>query len=214
MGEGWPVLGTTLVVGTTFGVVARQAGLEPLQIVAMSLLVFAGASQFAMVQLFLQSAPIPIVIASVLFINLRHLLMATSLRAQLQRLPLLGRLVAAFFLTDESFAMATGHFRRGGRSLAYYFMFAISLYVLWNLATLAGIVIGGAIGDPRRYGIDFAITATFIGIVVLAIRHRSDAVIAIVSALVAGGLALAGASTIAVITAGAVAPLIAAFARR
>jgi len=214
MGEGWPVLGTTLVVGTTFGVVARQAGLEPLQIVAMSLLVFAGASQFAMVQLFSQSAPIPIVIASVLFINLRHLLMATSLRAQLQRLPLLGRLVAAFFLTDESFAMATGHFRRGGRSLAYYFMFAISLYVLWNLATLGGIVIGGAIGDPRRYGIDFAITATFIGIVVLAIRHRSDAVIAIVAALVAGALALAGASTIAVITAGAVAPLIAVFARR
>ena len=214
MGEGWPVLGTTLVVGTTFGVVARQAGLEPLQIVAMSVLVFAGASQFAMVQLFLQSAPIPLVIASVLFINLRHLLMATSLRAQLQRLPLLGRLVAAFFLTDESFAMATGHFRRGGRSLAYYFMFAISLYVLWNLATLAGIVIGGAIGDPRRLGVDFAITATFIGIVVLAIRHRSDVVIAVVAALVAGGLALAGASTIAVIAAGAIAPLIAVFARR
>jgi branched chain amino acid efflux pump len=214
MGEGWPVLGTTLVVGTTFGVVARQAGLEPLQIVAMSVLVFAGASQFAMVQLFLQSAPIPIVIASVLFINLRHLLMATSLRAQLQRLPLLGRLVAAFFLTDESFAMATGHFRRGGRNLAYYFMFAISLYVLWNLATLAGIVIGGAIGDPRRLGVDFAITATFIGIVVLAIRHRSDVVIAVVAALVAGGLALAGASTIAVIAAGAIAPLIAVFARR
>ena len=180
----------------------------------MSLLVFAGASQFAMVQLFLQSAPIPIVIASVLFINLRHLLMATSLRAQLQRLPLAGRLVAAFFLTDESFAMATGHFRRGGRSVVYYFMFAISLYVLWNLATFVGIVIGGAIGDPRRYGIDFAITATFIGIVVLAIRHRSDTVIAVVAALVAGGLALAGASTIAVITAGAVAPLIAVFARR
>ena len=214
MGEGWPVLGTTLVVGATFGVVARQAGLEPLEIVAMSLLVFAGASQFAMVQLFLQSAPIPIVVASVLFINLRHLLMATSLRAQLQRLPLVGRLVAAFFLTDESFAMATGHFRRGGRSLAYYFVFAISLYVLWNLATLAGIVIGGAIGDPRRLGVDFAITATFIGIVVLAIRHRSDIVIALVAALVAGGLALAGASTIAVIAAGAIAPLIAVFARR
>jgi predicted branched-subunit amino acid permease len=194
--------------------VARQAGLEPLEIVAMSLLVFAGASQFAMVQLFLQAAPIPIVIASVLFINLRHLLMATSLRAQLRRLPLLGRLAAAFFLTDESFAMATGHFRRGGRSLAYYFTFAVSLYVLWNIATLAGIVIGGAIGDPRRFGVDFAITATFIGIVVLAVRRPSEVVIAGVAALVAGGLALAGASTVAVISAGAIAPLIALFARR
>jgi predicted branched-subunit amino acid permease len=180
----------------------------------MSLLVFAGASQFAMVRLFSESAPTALVIASVLFINLRHLLMAASLRAELQRLPLLGRLLAGFFLTDEAFAMATGHFRRGGRSLAYYFTFAIALYLLWNFATLVGIVLGDAIGDPRRYGVDFAITATFIGIVVLAIRHRTDVVIALVAALLAGALALAGASTVAVITAGAVAPLIAVFARR
>jgi branched chain amino acid efflux pump len=214
LSEGWPVLGTTLVVGTTFGVVARQSGLDPIQIAAMSLLVFAGASQFAMVKLFSESAPVAIVIASVLFINLRHLLMATSLNPQLQRLPLARRLFAAFFLTDESFAMASGHFRRGGRSVAYYFTFAIALFVLWNLATVIGIVLGGAIGDPRRFGVDFAITATFIGIVVLAIHRRSDVVIAFVAALVAGALALAGASTIAVITAGAIAPLIAVFVRR
>jgi 4-azaleucine resistance transporter AzlC len=213
MGEGWPVLGTTLLVGMTFGVVARQSGLQPLEIVAMSLLVFAGASQFAMVRLFSESAPTLIVIASVLFINLRHALMAASLRSELRELPPFGRLLAGFFLTDEAFAMATGHFRRGGRSLAYYFAFAISLYMLWNIATLAGVLLGDAIGDPRRYGIDFAITATFIGIVVLAIRHRSDIVIAVVAGLIAGGLALAGASTVAVITAGAVAPLIAVFRR-
>ena len=214
MAEGWPVMGTVLLVGTTFGVVARQSGLQPLEIIAMSLLVFAGASQFAMVQLFSQAAPTAVVIVSVLFINLRHLLMATSLRPHLGRLPIGWRLFAAFFLTDESFAMATGHFRRGGRSLAYYFTFAIALFVLWNVATVIGVVVGGAIGDPRRFGVDFAITATFIGIVVLAIRHRVDIVIAMVAALVAGALALAGASTIAVITAGAMAPLIAVFVRR
>ena len=214
MGEGWPVMGTVLVVGTTFGVVARQSGLQPLEIIAMSLLVFAGASQFVMVQLFSQATPAPIVVASVLFLNLRHLLMATSLRPHLARLPLAPRLLAAYFLTDESFAMATGHFRRGGRSLAYYFTFAMALFVIWNLATVVGIVVGGAIGDPRRFGVDFAITATFIGIVVLAIRHRADVAIAVVAALVAGALALAGASTVAVITAGAVAPLIAVFVRR
>ena len=207
-------MGTVLLVGTTFGVVARQSGLEPLEIVGMSLLVFAGASQFAMVQLFSQATPAPIVIVSVLFINLRHLLMATSLRPHLGRLPLLWRLLAAYFLTDESFAMATGHFRRGGRSLAYYFTFAMALFVLWNVATVVGIVVGGAMGDPRRFGVDFAITATFLGIVVLAIRRRTDVIIALVAALVAGALALAGASAVAVITAGAIAPLIAVFVRR
>jgi predicted branched-subunit amino acid permease len=185
-----------------------------LQIVAMSVLVFAGASQFAMVQLLSESAPLPIVTASVLFINLRHLLMATSLRPHLQRLPLSRRLFAAFFLTDESFAMATGHVRRGGRSVPYYFTFAIALFALWNIATIVGMVLGGAIGDPRRFGVDFAITATFVGIVVLAIRRPADVVIAIVAATLAGGLALAGASAIAVITAGALAPLIGVCLRR
>ena len=214
MGEGWPVLGTTLVVGTTFGVVARQSGLDPLEIVAMSVFVFAGASQFAMVQLLATHAPSPLIVASVLFINLRHLLMATSLRPHLARLPLPRRLLAAFVLTDESFAMATGHVRRGGRSVAYYFTFAVALYVLWNIATIVGVVLGGAIGDPRGLGVDFAITATFIGIVVLAVRRPVDIVIAIVAAAMAGALALVGAPTIAVITAGALAPVIAVMARR
>ena len=214
LGEGWPVIGTSLVVGTTFGVVARQSGLEPVEIIGMSVLVFAGAAQFVMVQLFSATASLPIVIGSVLFINLRHLLMATALRPQLRHLTLGRRLLAAFFLTDESFAMATGHFRRGGRGMAYYLTFAVSLYAVWNVATIAGLLLGGAIGDPRRFGVDFAITATFIGIVVLAIRRPADIAVALVAASVAGGLALAGASTVAVIIAGALAPFIAVFTRR
>jgi len=114
LAEGWPVLGTTIVVGTTFGVVARQAGLTPLETAAMSLFVFAGAAQFAMVQLITVGAAVPVVIVTVLFLNLRHLLMAASLRSRFAELPSARRLAAAFFLTDESFAMATGYFRRGG----------------------------------------------------------------------------------------------------
>ena len=209
LAEGWPVLGTTLVVGTTFGVVAGQAGLEPVEIAAMSLFVFAGAAQFAIVQLHAAGATAPVIVVTVLFLNLRHLLMATSLRGHLAQVPLARRLAAAFFLTDESFAMATGYVRRGGTSPSYYFTFAIALFVLWNLATLAGIALGTAIGEPRRFGVDFAITATFIGIVVLGIRRRSDVIVAIVAAGIAAALALLGASTIAVMAAGALAPIVA-----
>jgi branched chain amino acid efflux pump len=203
-------MGTTIVTGATFGVVAKQAGLEPIEIAGMSMIVFAGASQFAMVQLFAAAgAALPLVVATVFFLNLRHLLMATSLRPQFSRLSRARRLAAAFFLTDESFAMATGYFRRGGHSLAYYATFAVSLYVLWNLSTIAGIAIGGAIGEPRRFGIDFAITATFVGIVVLSLRRATDVAVAVAAFAIAGVLALVGASTVAVILAGAVAPLLA-----
>ena len=207
-------MGTTVVVGTTFGVVARQAGLTPPEIAGMSLLVFAGASQFAMVQLFTAGAPAVVVIATVLFLNLRHLLMAASLRRNFARVSLPRRLAAAFFLTDESFAMATGDFRRGGTGLIYYLTFALTLFVLWNVATLAGVALGNAIGEPRRLGVDFAITATFIGIVVLGIRRPTDAAVALAAAAGAGALALAGASTVAVIVAGALAPILAIALRR
>jgi len=207
-------MGTVIVVGTTFGVVARQAGLEPIEIAAMSLLVFAGAAQFAMVGLFAEGAATPLIIVTVLFLNLRHLLMAASLRPQLMRLSLGRRLLAAFVLTDESFAMATSYFRRGGTSLAYYLTFAVALFVLWNLSTLAGIALGSTIGEPRRFGVDFAITATFTGIVVLAVKRPADMAVALVAAGLAGALALAGLSTIAVIVAGALAPVLAIFARR
>jgi 4-azaleucine resistance transporter AzlC len=211
--EGWPVLLSVVVVGIPFGIVARQSGLSPAEIVAMSVFVFAGASQFAMVQLFREGVGWPLVVATVFLINLRHLLMAAALRPHFAQVPVAGRLAAAYVLTDEAFAMAIGWFRRGRTEVAYYATFAVALYVLWNVATVIGMLLGPSIGEPRRFGVDFAITATFIAIVVLGVRRRSDGVVALGAALLAAVLAYAGASVVAVVTAGALAPLLVVFAR-
>jgi 4-azaleucine resistance transporter AzlC len=211
--EGWPVLTTVLVVGIPFGIVARQAGLEPAEIVAMSLFVFAGASQFAMIQLFKDGVAWPVVVATVLLINLRHLLMAAALRPYFARASAARRLAAAYVLTDEAFAMAIGWFRRGRTELAYYATFAVALYVLWNTATVVGMLVGPSIGEPRRLGVDFAITATFIAIVVLGVRRRSDALVGLAAASMAALLTYLGASVVAVVTAGALAPLLVLFTR-
>jgi 4-azaleucine resistance transporter AzlC len=211
--EGWPVLVTVLVVGIPFGIVARQSGLSPAEIVAMSLFVFAGASQFAMVQLFKDGVAWPVVVATVLLINLRHLLMAAALRPFFARVSVVRRLAAAFVLTDEAFAMAIGWFRRGRTELTYYAAFAVALYVLWNVSTVIGMLLGPSIGEPRRFGVDFAITATFIAIVVLGVRSRPDALVALAAAVLAAALAYLGASVIAVVTAGALAPLLVLFIR-
>jgi 4-azaleucine resistance transporter AzlC len=211
--EGWPVLLSVVVVGIPFGIVARQSGLSPAEIVAMSVFVFAGASQFAMVQLFREGVGWPLVVATVFLINLRHLLMAAALRPHFAQVPVAGRLAAAYVLTDEAFAMAIGWFRRGRTEVAYYATFAVALYVLWNVATVIGMLLGPSIGEPRRFGVDFAITATFVAIVVLGVRRRSDGVVALGAALLAAVLAYAGASVVAVVTAGALAPLLVVFAR-
>lgn len=208
LAEGWPVLATVMVVGIPFGIVARQSGLSPVEIMAMSLFVFAGASQFAMVQLFKDGVAWPLIAATVLLINLRHLLMATALRPYFGGVSTMRRLGAAFFLTDEAFAMAIGWFRRGRAELSYYATFAVALYILWNAATVIGMLLGPTIGEPRRFGVDFAITATFIAIVMLGVRRRSDVAVALAAALMAAALAYLGASVIAVVAAGALAPFL------
>ncbi|HEX6062037.1 MAG TPA: AzlC family ABC transporter permease [Candidatus Limnocylindria bacterium] len=211
--EGWPVLLSVVVVAIPFGIVARQSGLSQAEIVAMSVFVFAGASQFAMVQLFKDGVAWPLIVATVFLINLRHLLMAAALRPHFARVPVARRLLAAYVLTDEAFAMAIGWFRRGRIELAYYATFAVALYVLWNVATVIGMLLGPSIGEPRRFGVDFAITATFIAIVALGVRRRSDVTVALAAALLASALAYVGASAVAVVTAGALAPLLVVFAR-
>lgn len=170
---------------------------------------FAGASQFAALELFRSGASPVVVVATTLLINSRHLLMAASLRPHFGDRPLPTRLGLAYLLTDEAFAMASGWYRRGGRSLAYYATFAASMWVLWNLGTVVGVLSGPAVPDPRVVGLDFAITATFIAIVVLGIRGRRDIAIALIAAGAAGLLRGMGLAVVAVVVAGALAPLVA-----
>jgi len=203
------VLITPFLVGVPFGILARETGLDPLQTSGMSVIMFAGASQFVALELFRSGATPVVVIATTLLINLRHLLMAASLRPHFGDRPLPTRLGLAYLLTDEAFAMGSSWYRRGGRGLAYYLTFAASMWVLWNLGTIVGVLAGPAVPDPRVVGLDFAITATFIAIVVLGIRGRRDVVIALVAAAAAGLLRGMGLAVVAVVVAGALAPLVA-----
>ncbi len=207
--EGWPLFLTSLVIGIPYGVIARQAGLSIGEASATSVIVFAGAAQFAMLDLLRSGTDGPVIVVTVLLINARHLLMATAIRPFLSAASLPRRLGLAYVLTDEAFAMGIGWFRRGHRDLTYYTVFAVVLWSCWNAGTLLGATFGAGVQDPQRYGVDFAITASFVAIVAIGVRHRADAVVAIVAVLVAAGLRLAGASAVAVVVAGALAPVVA-----
>ena len=207
--EGWPVFLTSVVVGIAFGLTARQSGLDVGETSAMSLIVFAGAAQFVMVDLMRTGTPPPLIVLTVLLLNARHVLMATAIRPFATDASPAKRLGLAYVLTDETFAMSIGWFRRGQRDLTYYTVFGAILWCAWNAGTLLGAVFGAGVQDPARFGVDFAITAVFTAIVVIGVRHRSDAVVAVVAVLVAAVLRLAGASAVAVVIAGALAPVVA-----
>jgi 4-azaleucine resistance transporter AzlC len=211
--EGWPIFVTAVVVGIAFGLTARQSGLSIIETSATSIIVFAGAAQFVMVDLLRTGTPVPLIVLTVLLLNARHLLMAAAIRPFVQVASLPRRFGLAYVLTDEAFAMGIGWFRRGHRDLAYYAVFSTVLWCSWNVGTLLGALFGAGVEDPQRFGIDFAITAVFVAIVAIGVRHRADVAVALVAALVAAALRLAGASAVAVVVAGALAPLV-AFAMR
>jgi len=211
--EGWPIFVTAVVVGIAFGLTARQSGLSIVETSATSVIVFAGAAQFVMVDLLRTGTPVPLIVLTVLLLNARHLLMAAAIRPFVQVASPPRRFGLAYVLTDEAFAMGIGWFRRGHRDLAYYAVFSTLLWCSWNLGTLLGAVFGAGVDDPQRFGIDFAITAVFVAIVAIGVRHRADVAVALTAALVAAALRIAGASAVAVVVAGALAPLV-AFAMR
>jgi 4-azaleucine resistance transporter AzlC len=211
--EGWPIFVTAVVVGIAFGLTARQSGLSIIETTATSLIVFAGAAQFVMVDLLRTGTPVPLIVLTVLLLNARHLLMAAAIRPFVQVASIPRRFGLAYVLTDEAFAMGIGWFRRGHRDLAYYAVFSTLLWCSWNVGTLLGAIFGAGVLDPQRFGIDFAITAVFVAIVAIGVRHRADVAVALAAALVAAALRLAGASAVAVVVAGALAPLV-AFATR
>lgn len=212
--EGWPLFLTYSVIGVPYGVLAREAGLSVAEASASSFLIFAGSAQFAVVELVGAGASAPVVVLTVLLVNARYLVIASALRPFVAGAPLVRRLGIAYLLTDESFAMGIGWFRRGHRELTYYVTFGIGLWVAWNASTLAGALLGAGVTESRRFGVDFAITAAFLAIVTIGVRHNADAVVAVVAAVLAASLRLGGLSAFGVVVAGALAPLLILARRR
>lgn len=180
--------------GVIYAVSALAAGLSPAQTLAMSLLVFAGASQFTAVGMIAAGAAPLAVIVTTLIVNARHLLMAASLTSHLREVGPLRRLFLAALLTDESYAVGIGRYLEGRGTPAFLAGCNLSLYTCWPISAVAGILLGRAIPDPAAYGLDLVFPLTFLGLLVPLLRDRANRPVALVAAAltVAGALLLPG----------------------
>jgi 4-azaleucine resistance transporter AzlC len=180
-----PIVLGYLPVGMAFGVLARQAGLTPTEVGGMSLLVYAGASQFLAIEMILKGmAWFPIVIAT-FFINLRHLLMSSTLSLYFNRNRLRTLSLLSAELTDESFAVAMSNTSKIENRPGYLFGLQVTSHFAWVTGSVAGALFGGLI-DHQSYGIPFALPALFICLLLLQVRkihHLLIMVIAGVSSL-------------------------------
>lgn len=185
-----PILLGVAPFGMIFGAVA-VAVMPPALAQAMSSVIFAGSAQFIAAELIGAGAPAFVLLTTTFIVNLRHLLYSASLAPHVRSLPLRWRLVLAYLLTDEAYAVTIVHYTDRQSPPAtrhWYFLGAgLALWTVWQLTTALGILLGARI--PPSWSLDFALPLTFLGIVVPTLRDRPH----LGAALSAGVVAVAAA---------------------
>jgi 4-azaleucine resistance transporter AzlC len=167
--------------GLSFGVLSVASGLTPFQTVAMSMLVFTGASQFALIGVLGAGGSVVAALAPALLLAVRNGVYGLSL-APLLHGPLASRALKAQLVIDESTAMARAQDNRADAQRAFLAT-GVSVWVFWNLGTLAGAVLGKGLGDPRDLGLDAMFPAAFLALLAPQLRRPGAP-----AAAVAGGL--------------------------
>jgi predicted branched-subunit amino acid permease len=172
--------------GLSFGAIAVAAGFTVAQACALSLLVFTGASQFALVGVVASGGAALSGAFTGMLLGSRNTLYGLRL-APLLRVRGWRRLGAAHLVIDESTAMAVARDDEDAGRFAFWAT-GLSVFVLWNLATLVGAFAGEALGDPRALGLDAAVGAAFLALLWPRLATRRARLVAVGAAAVALGL--------------------------
>lgn len=179
---------TTGAYGVSFGALSVTSGLSLWQTVALSALMFTGASQFALISVVSTGGSAAAAVVGSTLLGVRNLFYGLRIRQILQPSPALS-VPAAHLTIDESTAMALAHHGRPvPRAALAFWSTGASIYVLWNLGTAVGALGASSIGDPARWGLDAAVPAAFLALLWPQITSRRLLGVAVVSAFV--GIAL------------------------
>ena len=186
-----PVLLGTVPFGLVAGVAAISAGMSALEGFALSVFAFSGIAQLITCQLLAAGSPVIVTVGAAFVVSLRLLMYSAALSPHLAHLDARWRAVLAFLMTDQSFAMTMHTATQEDRPhFHWHFLGAgLTLYVAWQSAVVLGLAVGAQV--PASWSLDFAVTLTFIALLVPAVRTRADLAAAIVAtavALVAAGL--------------------------
>lgn len=168
--------------GLVYGVTAVDRGLPPTLVAAMSALVFAGAAQLAAVELIARGAPALVVVTTILVVNLRYPMYAASIGPHFRAFSSRWRALCAYLMTDQSYAIALVDYQEHDRSVErrkwYYVGAAATLWVVWQLSTITGVLVGAQV--PPGLSLEFAIPLTFLALLVPNVKGAPSALAALV----------------------------------
>jgi predicted branched-subunit amino acid permease len=182
-----PIVPGLVPFGLVVGVAAAEARLTPLQAVGMSVVVFAGAAQLAAIDLLGRGAGPLVVVLTAGVINLRLVMYSASIAPHFRQFESRFRALCSYLLTDQAYALALDEYRRGDHDpLRFFLGVAATIWVTWQLSTVAGAVLGR--GLPPAWGLSFTVPLVFLALLVPAVDDRPK----LAAALVAGVGAVLG----------------------
>jgi 4-azaleucine resistance transporter AzlC len=201
-----PTLLGYLSIGFAAGVVEKTAGLSIAEIALMCLILYAGSAQFIAAGMIAASSSTTTIIITIFFVNLRHILLSAALSPYFRHLSPLKNMLVGSLLTDETFGVAiNGTAKKKYISEKWMHGLNITAYVNWCIANIAGAFLGQWISNPEKFGLDFALPAMFIGLLVLSMLSRSkvalDVAVAIIAVVIAVGTSSVLSSSLGVIVA-------------
>jgi len=180
-----PLMIPVVPFGLIFGVLSIDIGFSPLETMGMSIIIFGGASQIILLQLFSGGASSLVIISSVGAVNSRHLLYGAVVSEHLSDLKLIWKILISYFLVDQAFARSNEYFKKNNNKNKYFHLVGggITCWVIWQTTTFLGIVVGSFI--PEKLGLSFAVPLTFLALLVNDFRKLINVIVIIVSGLVA-----------------------------
>ena len=180
-----PLMIPVVPFGLIFGVLSIDIGFSPLETVGMSVIIFGGASQIILLQLFSGGASSLVIISSVGAVNSRHLLYGAVVSEHLSDLKLIWKIIISYFLVDQAFARSNEYFRKNNNKNKYFHLVGggITCWIIWQTTTVLGIVLGSFI--PEKLGLSFAVPLTFLALLVNDFRKFINVIVIIVSGFVA-----------------------------
>ena len=180
-----PLMIPVIPFGLIFGVLAIDIGFTPFETMGMSLIIFGGASQIVLLQLFSGGASSLVIISSVGAVNSRHLLYGAVVSEHLSDLKLIWKILISYFLIDQAFAVSNDYLKKNKNKNNYFHLVGggATCWVIWQSTTFLGIILGSAI--PKELGLSFAVPLTFLALLVNDFRKLINVIVIITSGLVA-----------------------------
>ncbi len=180
-----PLMIPVVPFGLIFGILAIDIGFSPLATMGMSLIIFGGASQIILLQLFSGGASSLVIISSVGAVNSRHLLYGAVVSEHVSDLKLIWKIIISYFLIDQAFAVSNEYFKKNKQKNKYFHLIGggFTCWVIWQTTTFLGIILGATI--PEKLGLSFAVPLTFLAILINDFRKIINVIVIIVSGLVA-----------------------------